>query len=561
MSLTKATYSLISGAVVNILDYGADPTGTTDSTNEIQSAITYASSIKATVFFPAGTYVVSGNGLFAQGQVSLVGDSIKSSIVKNLNGNCLRVQGNELNVSFMSFWSVGGGHTIVQTDSIDQGTWNNVQLIQNSTGYSIWDNATNQFIDMRFRDCCFQHTLGATVPGFNLVASGGLINDNVWETSRCQYSGNYFFNISSTTANFQFQNTFRDLTFEVCVGGGIQLTSCYQAEITNCANWDAQTSGAITKNFYNLLANSSNYPCVGVAIRGCGRWAGVNNTGIYDVSFPASGLANGTIIENCNSASSGSNAFSVNVHNGSASIYPTSVNFSTTNSLSAVTYNGSNILFGDVTLSRQSAGVLNVDQDYTIGGRLRVGPTIAGAVNRIADDASIDYVAYINNINSSSPYGGLNIIYNQAAPNGTSNPFINAGDNQANRFTVRSNGGVANYSANNVNLSDRREKTNFAPSPSYLSKICSIPVQTYNYIDQDLEKDSGLTLGVVAQDVQAVAPELVNESDWGTKDKPKIRLSIYQTDFQYALMKCIQELKTELDAYKAEFDAYKASHP
>jgi hypothetical protein len=34
---------------------------------------------------------------------------------------------------------------------------------------------------------------------------------------------------------------------------------------------------------------------------------------------------------------------------------------------------------------------------------------------------------------------------------------------------------------------------------------------------------------------------LVSESNWGTADDPKIRLSIYQTDLQYALMKCIQE--------------------
>ena len=79
-------------------------------------------------------------------------------------------------------------------------------------------------------------------------------------------------------------------------------------------------------------------------------------------------------------------------------------------------------------------------------------------------------------------------------------------------------------------------------------------MQTFNYIDQNREEDNGLTLGVVAQDVQAVAPELVTESNWGTEENPKMRLSIYQTDLQYALMKAIQELKTE-------FDAYKASHP
>jgi hypothetical protein len=123
------------------------------------------------------------------------------------------------------------------------------------------------------------------------------------------------------------------------------------------------------------------------------------------------------------------------------------------------------------------------------------------------------------------------------------------------RFYVNANGGIYNYSANNVNLSDRREKTNFAPAGDYLSKICAIPIQTYNYIDQNLEEDGGLTLGVVAQDVQLVAPELVNESNWGTEEKPKMRLSIYQTDLQYALMKCIQEQQALITSLTARIEA------
>jgi hypothetical protein len=74
-----------------------------------------------------------------------------------------------------------------------------------------------------------------------------------------------------------------------------------------------------------------------------------------------------------------------------------------------------------------------------------------------------------------------------------------------------------------------------------------------------MEDDPGLTLGVVAQDVQAVAPELVMESNWGTKEEPKQRLSIYQTDLQYALMKALQELKAEVDTVKAELATLKGN--
>ena len=127
------------------------------------------------------------------------------------------------------------------------------------------------------------------------------------------------------------------------------------------------------------------------------------------------------------------------------------------------------------------------------------------------------------------------------------------------RVNITTNGGIANFQANNTNLSDRREKTNFAPATSYLDKICAIPVQTFNYIDQNMEEDDGLTLGVVAQDVQAVAPELVMESNWASKDdEPKMRLSIYQTDLQYALMKCIQEQQAIITALTTRITALEA---
>lgn len=58
MSLTKVSYSMITGAVVNVLDYGADPTGVADSTAAIQAALDVAPVANSgrIVFLPAGTY-------------------------------------------------------------------------------------------------------------------------------------------------------------------------------------------------------------------------------------------------------------------------------------------------------------------------------------------------------------------------------------------------------------------------------------------------------------------------------------------------------------------------
>jgi len=189
-------------------------------------------------------------------------------------------------------------------------------------------------------------------------------------------------------------------------------------------------------------------------------------------------------------------------------------------------------------------------------GNLLVGTTSpSGNGERInVTGTSTSFIGYFNNTSTGTRRGIISTYSGSSPPNDTGNEFIYCNDITAVRMTVRSNGGIGNYSANDVNLSDRREKTNFALAGDYLAKICAIPVQTFNYIDQS-EDDPGLTLGVVAQDVQAVAPELVMESNWGTEEEPKMRLSIYQTDLQYALMKCIQEQQALITTLTARITA------
>jgi trimeric autotransporter adhesin len=223
--------------------------------------------------------------------------------------------------------------------------------------------------------------------------------------------------------------------------------------------------------------------------------------------------------------------------------------------------NASNLTFATNGTNSSATG-LTERMRITSGGYFKATSTgsysdPARAIHEFRTAAADDWILRLSSTNA-SPYG-LNIQFTGGSPNNTSNDFIGCSDSTTTRFQVRSNGGIGNYSANNVNLSDRREKTNFAPAKNYLETICAIPVQTFNYIDQNQEDDPGLTLGVVAQDVQEVAPELVMESNWAGKDEePKMRLSIYQTDFQYALMKCIQELKAELDEAKARIAALEA---
>jgi hypothetical protein len=123
------------------------------------------------------------------------------------------------------------------------------------------------------------------------------------------------------------------------------------------------------------------------------------------------------------------------------------------------------------------------------------------------------------------------------------------------RFYVRVDGGVANYSANNQNLSDERVKNNIELSGNYLDKICAIPVKLFNYKDEP--EGTQKSLGVIAQDVEAVAPELINATDgFGAEDVGDEPLKmVYQTDLQYALMKCIQEQQAIITELKTRIEA------
>jgi len=218
---------------------------------------------------------------------------------------------------------------------------------------------------------------------------------------------------------------------------------------------------------------------------------------------------------------------------GNGTTYDVTIGSRGTNVALAVLANSTNVY---------AAGNLLVGTTSGTGAKFDVSQSVNTAVSTLFLDA--------RQATTSNQYGFVQRLVGD--PNNTGQYIFKGIGNATDRCVFYSNGGLANYSANNVNLSDRREKKNFAPAKAYLDIVCNIPVQTFNYIDQNIEEDDGLTLGVVAQDVQAVAPELVMESNWGSKEEPKMRLSIYQTDLQYALMKSIQELKAIVDAQAAE---------
>lgn len=89
MSLTKVSYSMISGAPVNITDYGAvgDSNGTpgngTDNTVAIQAAVTYANTKGFSVYLPSGTYRITApiNFTGIQAKSDFIGESNFNTVI------------------------------------------------------------------------------------------------------------------------------------------------------------------------------------------------------------------------------------------------------------------------------------------------------------------------------------------------------------------------------------------------------------------------------------------------------------------------------------------------
>ena len=180
----------------------------------------------------------------------------------------------------------------------------------------------------------------------------------------------------------------------------------------------------------------------------------------------------------------------------------------------------------------------------TSGGHVLFGTTDSalstGVGFKYIDSATAPYFGLT--VNSSSATGVSN--FHHYNTNATYNGF---------RFYITNNGGIYNYSANNVNLSDERVKTNIELSGNYLDKICSIPVRLFNYKDEP--EGTEKNLGVIAQEVEAIAPELVNPEGFGETPEDGIPLkSVYTTDMMYALMKAIQELKADNDSLRARIE-------
>ena len=123
-------------------------------------------------------------------------------------------------------------------------------------------------------------------------------------------------------------------------------------------------------------------------------------------------------------------------------------------------------------------------------------------------------------------------------------------DTSANKFYVNANGGIYNYSGNNVNLSDEREKKNITTLGSKWDAVKKWDLKEFHY-NSDADSDSK-KCGVIAQDIEDDHPELVTDFDLTDTTKRK---AVKEQQITWMSIKALQEAMTRIETLEAKVTA------
>ena len=214
MALTKATYSMITGIPVNVLDFGAvaDWNGSagTDNLAAFNAAVAFASaqSFKPSIYVPAGRYKLSGTLTLPAG-VTLIGDEIPKAYGPVT-----------LNVSVLVFDFIGVGINTYITPGDGSGgspyiQVKNIGIDGNSKCTVGYDGGFVQNLE--------------SVNVANCTLAGVRLNGQTTTITNCAFNGNYDGVLIASGTTF----TFTTCNMRQNTRNGVRLT-CSSSLFTHC---------------------------------------------------------------------------------------------------------------------------------------------------------------------------------------------------------------------------------------------------------------------------------------------------------------------------------------
>ena len=259
MSLTKVSYSMIDGASLNVLDFGAVGDGVADDTAAIQATVDNAITNSKTVFFPDGTYKVT------------------SSIILNVNNFQLKIYGQSKAHTKIRFYPTIDSY-LLDASSSEGGRLEIYEMTFFGTDYYFDPNKTPSVLS----GLLTTNSAAATAVGtprlriYNIVANGFNQDFTVksFLTIECYIDKSFFFgpyfdfgdspNTTTTrTAScfyvgpFSTTHHFTD-TFIQGYKFGIEFANAFSNRVTRCTleyNFICVVSRAVPGALGNALSN------------------------------------------------------------------------------------------------------------------------------------------------------------------------------------------------------------------------------------------------------------------------------------------------------------------
>lgn len=175
------------------------------------------------------------------------------------------------------------------------------------------------------------------------------------------------------------------------------------------------------------------------------------------------------------------------------------------------------------------------DGNVLIGTTTGNNATGVGVKLRVNSTASVDLVFdRSDNVN-------LNHVYNM---NATRNGY---------RYYLSLDGGIRNFSSNNVNLSDEREKKNIVDMNSTWSDLKQWTLRQFHFNDQNDSEDK--RYGVIAQQIETVSPQVLSTFEI---DPTTVRKGVKETQMMWMAIKALQEAQERIETLEANVAALEA---
>ncbi|CAB4184248.1 Pectate lyase superfamily protein [uncultured Caudovirales phage] len=538
MSLTKASYSMITGAVVNVLDYGAVADNSTNNQAAFQSAINAAVASESAVYIPAGYYKFS-SGVTITDAVTIFGDGWGSVIYGTFaTGDMFTVTSQDpVNISNIKITSTVNktAGAAIAFDS-GAGTQNNYSVIDSCffeyqfqgvyCFRSAYQRITNNHFTQNSANGVSIFLGNATTPdaGDQVVANNqiyggtGVIGISQSGGGGTRIYGNKFLQIQN---GYYCQFTGTDQSgiiivsnnsFDGCTGSSLLITGTGTSIVTDITINGNVFGGSPTNSFMYFQASGS--ASVGrMAITGNSV---IQNTGSQDI----------ITLNKIGDANISSNTFS-----GAGAITLTS---------DCVDCVVSNNLLENISVSNASTSTYvanpNTAQTLLSNGNILLGSeastTVVGRINSYTA-ANAENVLMMFKLTQVQATIGMKSSTDTNFYVGTGSP------------TIGTNGVYLTNTGSSWNaVSDERMKTIVETIENAAEKVSSLRavIGYYNNDEKQIRRPF-----LIAQDVQAVLPEAVNVQDVETGT-----LGMSYTDTIPLLVAAIKDLTTRLTALEAK---------